>query len=187
MKVVYDRRSGDDRRRNNEEKSFPLKDDHGEQVENERRTFGDRRRTEGLEISTADIGDHEFDEVFKQFQQDDSEEITEEKPVFESLEIINYQVLYRKNVECAYITILQTNEQHDAEPILYAFRDEEIKGDSASESKPTHVQNIYGADAYKRFVEQGWEDISKSENNFPWPIKAWLAQNMKQDTITSRR
>ena len=114
MKALYDRRSGDDRRNKNEESSFPLKDNQGEQIEKERRTFGDRRRTEGLEISTADIAEHEFDEVFKQFQQNDLEEITKEKPVSESLEIINYQVLYRKNVECAYITILQTNEQQDA-------------------------------------------------------------------------
>ncbi len=187
MKALYDRRSGDDRRNKNEKKSPPLKNNQGELVEKERRTFGDRRRTEGLEITTADIGDHEFDEVFKQFQQDESEEIAENKPVSESLEIVNYQVLYRKNVECAYITILQTNEQCDAVPTLYAFRDEEVKGDSVGESKPTHVQNIYGTDAYQCYVELGWEDISKSENIFPWPIKAWLAQNMKQDTIKSRR
>ena len=187
MKALYDRRSNADRRDKNDEKSFPLKDSKGEHVAKERRSFGDRRKTEGLEISTADICEHEFDEVFKQFKQDEIEEVAEKKAVSESLEIINYQVLYRKNVECAYITILHINEQHDSEPTLYAFRDQEINGDSASESKPTHVQNIYGADAYQSYVDQGWEDISKSENNFPWPIKTWLAQNMKQDTITSRR
>ena len=178
MKVVYDRRSGCDRRNKNG------KDEHAGE---ERRVFGDRRRTEGLEISTADIAHDEFDEVFKQFQQNDEpEEVNEVTPTQGGLDIINYQVLYRKNVECAYITILHTENQQTNEPTLYAFRDEEINGDSANESKPTFVQNIFGTDAYKCYVEQGWQDISKTENEFPWVIKAWLAQNMKQDTIESR-
>ncbi|MEJ2116050.1 MAG: hypothetical protein P8X88_08425 [Gammaproteobacteria bacterium] len=35
-----------------------------------RSVFGDRRKTEGLELSSADIDDDEFAEVFKQFQID---------------------------------------------------------------------------------------------------------------------
>ena len=49
-----------------------------------------------------------------------------------------------------------------------------------------HVQNIFGSDAYESYVKQGWSDISKTENEFPWALKAWLAQNMKQDEIKSR-
>ena len=186
MKTIYDRRSGKDRRTNNNKESYPLLDNNNDIVKENRRVFGDRRRTEGLEISSAHINDDEFDEVFKQFQKDESEELVEKENTSENLGIVDYQVLYREGVECAYITILQVDEQAEVEPTLYAFRDEEINGDSASESKPMQVQNIFGTDAYQCYVEQGWEDISKSENVFPWAIKAWLAQNMKQDTIKSR-
>ncbi len=186
MKTIYDRRSGKDRRTNKNKESFPMRDNNNEIVEENRRVFGDRRRTQGLEISTADIDDDEFDEVFKQFQKDEPEEVTEKVKANENLGIVDYQVLYREGVECAYITILKMDEQFEDEPTLYAFRDEEINGDSANESKPMRVQNIFGADAYQCYVQQGWEDISESENVFPWTIKAWLAQNMKQDTIKSR-
>ena len=185
MKKVYGRRSDEDRRSNKKE-SFPLCDSNGEVVEQDRRAFGDRRRTEGLELSTTDIAEDKFDEVFKQFHQDEPKEDKNQNSINESLEILDYQVLYREGVECAYITILETDKQEINEPILFAFRDEEINGDSQNESKPINVENIYGADAYECYLEQGWSDISKSENTFPWTIKAWLAQNMKQDTIKSR-
>ena len=178
-KVIYDRRSGEDRRH----------DGKNEVVKENRRLLGDRRKTEGLELSTADINDDEFAEVFKQFQKDESEldnnndELNKES---ENLEIIDYQVLYRKGVECAYITLLKTDEL-DNEPTLYAFREENEDADSHLESAPLQVQNIFGSDAYESYLEQGWKDISKTENIFPWALKAWLAQNIKQNTIESRR
>jgi len=51
-KVIYDRRSSEDRRTDKKE-SFPLHDSKGEVVEDNRRLFGDHRKTEGLELSTA--------------------------------------------------------------------------------------------------------------------------------------
>jgi hypothetical protein len=186
MKLIYDRRSGKDRRENKNKQSLPIKDSEGEEIREDRRVFGDRRRTEGLEISTADIAEEEFDEVFKQFQKVELEENLQDCVSSKCLDIITYQVLYREGVECAYITILHTNEGQEVEPLLYAFREEEINGDSSNESKPLYVQNIFGEDAYNCYLEQGWKDISMSENLFPWAIKAWLAQNMKQDTIKSR-
>jgi len=185
-KVIYDRRSNEDRRID-EKESFPLRNSKGEVVEENRRLLGDRRKTEGLELSTADINDDEFAEVFKQFQKDESEPNNDEpNKGSENLEIIDYQVLYRKGVECAYITLLKTDEQNN-EPTLYAFREENEDADSQLESAPLHVQNIFGPDAYESYLEQGWQDISKTENIFPWALKAWLAQNMKQDTIESRK
>ena len=185
-KVIYDRRSNTDRR-TNEDNSFPLRDNNNQIVDEDRRTFGDRRRTEGLEIANSDLSDDEFDEVFKQFQKpEETENKDKSLENVENLEIYNYQVLYREGVECAYITILQTDEHAETEPTLYAFREEELNADSENESKPTHVQNIFGDQAYDAYLEQGWKDISKSENMFPWAIKAWLAMNMKQDMIKSR-
>lgn len=173
-KVIYDRRSEDDRRGNDEA------------VADERRVFGDRRKTEGLELSTDAIDDDEFEEVFKQFQNADPETgIIDPNQAAQNLEIIDYQVLYREGVECAYITLLKTDEE-DNEPTLYAFREENKNADSELESAPMHVQNIFGSDAYESYVEQGWSDISETENVFPWALRAWLAQNMKQDEITSR-
>ena len=184
-KVIYDRRSNNDRRTNDKE-SFPMQDSNGEVVAEDRRVFGDRRRTEGLELSADALGDDEFEEVFKQFQKQESEtEISNPNQATKNLEIVDYQVLYREGVECAYITLLKTDEDGD-EPTLYAFREENENADSHLESAPMHVQNIFGADAYESYVEQGWDDISKTENIFPWALKAWLAQNMKQDTIKSR-
>ncbi|QMU62598.1 MAG: hypothetical protein GKR92_13165 [Gammaproteobacteria bacterium] len=185
-KVIYDRRSNEDRR-TDKKGSFPLHDSKGKVVEDNRRLLGDRRKTEGLELSTSDINDDEFAEVFKQFQKDESEPNNDEpNKGSENLEIIDYQVLYRKGVECAYITLLKTDEQ-DNGPTLYAFREENEDADSQLESAPLHVQNIFGPDAYESYLEQGWQDISKTENIFPWALKAWLAQNMKQDTIESRK
>ncbi len=184
-KVIYDRRSKNDRRTNNEP-AFPIQNGDGELIEEDRRVFGDRRRTEGLELSTDALADDEFDEVFKQFQKDEPETGSDDKDqATEKLEIIDYQVLYRKGVECAYITLLKTDKQED-EPTLYAFREENENADSELESAPLHVQNIFGADAYESYIEQGWNDVSKTENSFPWALKAWLAQNMKQDEIKSR-
>ncbi len=185
-KVIYDRRSNENRRSNDSE-TFPMQDSKGKVIEENRRIFGDRRKTEGLELSSADIDDDEFAEVFKQFQTDETDSIDESpKQASEKLEIIDYKVLYRKGVECAYITLLKTDEQ-DSEPKLYAFREENENADSQVESAPLHVQNIFGPDAYESYLEQGWSDISKTENIFPWALKAWLAQNLKQDTIESHK
>ena len=185
-KVIYDRRSNENRRSNDSE-TFPMQDSKGKVIEENRRVFGDRRKTEGLELSSADIDDDEFAEVFKQFQTDETDSIDESpKQASEKLEIIDYKVLYRKGVECAYITLLKTDEQ-DSEPKLYAFREENENADSQVESAPLHVQNIFGPDAYESYLEQGWSDISKTENIFPWALKAWLAQNLKQDTIESHK
>ena len=185
-KVIYDRRSNENRRSNDSE-TFPMQDSKGKVIEENRRVFGDRRKTEGLELSSADIDDDEFAEVFKQFQTDETDSIDESpKQASEKLEIIDYKVLYRKGVECAYITLLKTDEQ-DSEPKLYAFREENENADSQLESAPLHVQNIFGPDAYESYLEQGWSDISKTENIFPWALKAWLAQNLKQDTIESHK
>ena len=184
-KVIYDRRSNEDRRTNKKE-SFPMRNNSGEVVEDNRRVFGERRKMEGLELSTDALEDDEFAEVFKQFQKEEPIPNTNNSTASpKKLEIIDYQVLYRKGVECAYITLLKTNDQHD-EPTLYAFREENENADSDLESAPMYVQNIFGHDAYESYVEQGWDDISKTENIFPWALKAWLAQNIKQDEIKSR-
>ena len=173
-KVIYDRRSENDRRSNDEP------------VAEERRVFGDRRKTEGLELSTDAIDDDEFDEVFKQFQKADPETgIIDPNQASQNLEIIEYKVLYREGVECAYITLLKTDSNED-ELTLYAFREENENADSQLESSPMQVQNIFGSDAYESYVEQGWNDISETENVFPWALRAWLAQHMKQDEIKSR-
>ncbi len=153
----------------------------------DRRTLTDRRRDDGLEIADADISDDEFDEVFKQFQNPEIDEAKNSDEMhIENLEIYDYQMLYREGVECAYIAILQTEEDPNKPPTIYAFREQEVNADSADESKPTNVQNIFDSEAYTAYVEQGWKDITKSENDFPWTIKSWLAMNMKQDTIQSR-
>lgn len=183
-KLIYDRRSGNDRR-SKEDSSFPTHDSDGVKVEENRRMLGDRRKTEGLEISTADLADDEFDEVFKQFQKEPESENIDSDHNETRLEIIDYQVLYRKGVECAYITVLKTDQNID-EPTLYAFKEEQENADSQQESTPLRVQNIFGSDAYESYLEQGWNDISDIENNIPWALKTWLALNMKQDEITSR-
>lgn len=183
-KVVYDRRSNSDRRINKKDLS-PMCDNNNSTVEEDRRTLSNRRKSDGLELSTDALATGEFAEVFKQFQKEPEAENNTSDLETEKLEIIEYQVLYRKGVECAYITILKTNEQKE-EPTLYAFREENQNADSDLESAPLQVQNIFGTDAYECYIEQGWDDVSKTENSFPWALKAWLAQNMKQDEIKSR-
>ncbi len=183
-KIIYDRRSNHDRRTNKQD-SFPMHDSNNSTVEEERRVLSNRRKTNGLELSTDALATGEFAEVFKQFQKQPEEEKIAATQEANKLEIIDYQVLYRKGVECAYITLLKTNQQED-EPTLYTFREENQNTDSQIENTPLPVQNIFGADAYQSYIEQDWNDISKTENIFPWALKAWLAQNMKQDEIKSR-
>jgi hypothetical protein len=184
VKVIYDRRSNSDRRE-------PSKNTPSEQNSNilptqeNRRVLSNRRKSDGLELSTDALATGEFAEVFKQFQKEPETKNHTNDIEPEKLEIIDYQVLYRKGVECAYITILKTNSQEE-EPTLYAFREENENADSDLERAPLQVQNIFGTDAYESYIEQGWNDISKTENTFPWALKAWLAQNMKQDEIKSR-
>jgi hypothetical protein len=184
VKVIYDRRSNTDRREDDKNTSTEQKSPHTE-VQQNRRVLSNRRKSDGLELSTDALATGEFAEVFKQFQKEPDTKHHADNLEAEKLEIIDYQVLYRKGVECAYITILKTNQQEEA-PTLYAFREENENADSDLESAPLQVQNIFGADAYDSYIEQGWNDISKTENTFPWALKAWLAQNMKQDEIKSR-
>jgi hypothetical protein len=154
-KVIYDRRSENDRRNNDDV------------VDEERRVFRDRRKTESLKLSADAIDNDEFEEIFKQFQKADPETgIIDPNQAAQNLEIIVYQVLYREGVECAYITLLITDED-DNERTLYAFREENENTDSKLESAPMHVLNIFGPDACESYVEQGWNDISKTENAFP--------------------
>ncbi len=183
-KVIYDRRSNPDRRVS-DKGSLTTSESTISTNEEDRRTLSDRRKNDGLELSTDALATGEFAEVFKQFKKEPEAESNSNDQKAEKLEIIDYQVLYRKGVECAYITLLKVNE-HEDEPTLYAFREENENADSPIESAPLQVQNIFGADAYESYIEQGWDDISKTENTFPWALKAWLAQNMKQDEIKSR-
>lgn len=141
------------------------------------------RRTAGLELDEADMSNTQFRKQFEQFQQteeDDSEEDVKES--FESLQICEYQVLYQKDADFDYLVILYTKAQGESEnsPMIYAFCD---KGDSTETSKPIFVQNEFGDGVYQNFIAQGWEDVTQSEDAYPWTLKSWLAQHMKQDTI----
>ncbi len=145
------------------------------------------RRTEGLELDEADMSQTQFQKQFEQFQQvdeDDSEEEIRER--FESLQITEYQVLYQKGAEFNYLTILQTDGQGEGldqgknSPMIYAYCDKEDKSETA---EPIFVQNEYGEGVYQNFLSQGWKDVTQSEDAYPWALKSWLAQHMKQDTI----
>ena len=68
MKRMKDRRSGKDRRKNNQSVLFPLRDSNGELVTKERRNSADRR-TEGLELTVSNMAKEEFEEYFKKFQE----------------------------------------------------------------------------------------------------------------------
>lgn len=71
MKPPIDHRSGKDRRVSHLKASFPLRDRNGILVAADRRISPDRR-TEGLEVTLADMPSDTFKEYFKKFQQDDS-------------------------------------------------------------------------------------------------------------------
>ena len=186
MKLIYDRRSGKDRRATKQKESYPIHDSNGKTIEKNRRLKGDRR-TEGLELSESDMDVDEFSKYFDQFENTDT--LLVEKSAngsSEKWEINDYKVLHRKGVEFAYLTIIYKDQQEDTSPDLYAFRDDSESSNSENENKPTQVQNIHGVDAYQCYLEHGWDDITKSEETYPWAIKSWLAQHMKQDTIKVR-
>lgn len=183
MKHKNNRRFGKDRRISGHSESFPLRDSNGKVVVKNRRLKSDRR-TEGLELSVSDMPHDEFNEYFKQFQKDDSSSVNggSNEPA-EKLEMSDYQVLYRKDAEFAYLTILYTDRQDATPPILYAFRDKTDGSNLKKENAPTLVQNIHGSDVRQSYLDRGWDDITQSEDAYPWAIKSWLAQHMKQDTI----
>lgn len=145
------------------------------------------RRTEGLELDEADMSQTQFRKQFEKFQQteeDDSEE--EVKESFKSLQISEYQVLYQKDADFNYLAILYNDEQGESQdegknsPMIYAFCDKE---DNSESGEPIFVQNEFGDGVYQNFLAQGWEDVTQSEDAYPWTLKSWLAQHMKQDTI----
>ena len=183
MELKYDRRSSKDRRTNKQDESFPLKDSDGKTIQKNRRLKGDRR-TQGFELSSSDMSNDEFNKHFKQFEKEDTllvEKNTNDSA--EKWEISDYKLLHRKDVEFAYLTIVYKDQQDDTPPDLYAFRNESESSSSENDNKPTQVENIHGTDAYQCYLEHGWDDITKSEEVYPWAIKSWLAQHMKQDTI----
>jgi len=177
------RRSGEDGRAAGQNESFPLRGSNGKVVVKNRRLKGDRR-TEGLELSVSDMQDTEFNQYFKQFEKENSADVngSSNEPA-KKLEMSDYQVLYRKDAEFAYLAILYTDEQDNASPILFAFRDESDSSDMKKANAPTPVENIHGDDVRQSYLDRGWDDITQSEDNYPWAIKSWLAQHMKQDTI----
>ena len=183
MELKYDRRSQKDRRKNNQSESFPLQDGDGKTIEKNRRLKGDRR-TEGLELSVADMPDEEFSKYFDQFDKEDT--LIAAKNTIdpsEKWEINDYQVLHREGAEFAYLTIVYTDQEDQDTPDLYAFRGDSDNSESDQSNKPTQVQCIHDTDVYKYYVDNGWNDITKTEEVLPWVIKSWLAQHMKQDTI----
>ena len=183
MELKYDRRSGKDRRNKKQNESFPLKDNDGNTVAKNRRLKGDRR-TEGFELSSSDMSDDEFNKYFKQFEKEDTL-LVEKKTsdASEKWEISDYKLLHRKDAEFAYLTIVYKDQQDDNLPDLYAFRNQSESSNSENDHKPTQVENIHGADVYQCYLKHGWDDITKSEEVYPWAIKSWLAQHMRQDTI----
>ena len=76
MKPAIERRSGNDRRMPHQKASFPMRDRNEILVTSDRRVTANRR-TEGLEVTLADMPSDTFNEYFKKFQQDDSEWIVE--------------------------------------------------------------------------------------------------------------
>ena len=183
MELKYDRRSGKDRRINKEKESYPLQDREGKTVENNRRLKGDRR-TQGLELSESDLADEQFSEYFSQFEKEDTV-IVDKNTIDpnEKWEINDYKLLHRKDAEFSYLTIVYKDEEDPSSPDLYAFRIEAEEDNLDHSNKPTQVQCIHDTDVYQYYVDHGWDDITKTEDVYPWAIKSWLAQHMKQDTI----
>lgn len=72
MKPSTDRRSDKERRIATQKVSFPMHDCNGTVVTHDRRITADRR-TEGLDVTLADMPIDTFNEYFKNFQQDDSQ------------------------------------------------------------------------------------------------------------------
>ena len=70
MKSKTERRSGNDRRVSTKKATFPMRDRDGILVTQDRRATADRR-TEGVEVTLADMPSDTFNEYFKKFQQDE--------------------------------------------------------------------------------------------------------------------
>ena len=97
--------------------------------------------------------------------------------------IQNYRVLYRKNVEFAYLVILYKDilgKPRTPPSNFYGFRVERGSAIMRKDNAPTLVKNIHGQMVYQRYVDRGWKDITQNENLVPWSIKSWLAYKMKQ-------
>ena len=71
---MKNRRSGKDRRESSQSVSFPLRDSNGELITKERRTITDRR-TDGLELTVSNMPQKEFDDYFKNFQENPDSEM----------------------------------------------------------------------------------------------------------------
>jgi hypothetical protein len=70
MKPTHERHSGNNRRVTHHKVTFPMCDRNGILATQDRRVSADRR-TEGLEVTLADMPSDTFNEHFKKFQHDE--------------------------------------------------------------------------------------------------------------------
>ena len=97
--------------------------------------------------------------------------------------IQNYRVLYRSDVEFAYLVIIYKDilgNPRTPPSTFYGFRVERGSAIMRKDNAPTLVKNIYGKMVYQRYVDRGWQDITQTENLVPWAIKSWLNHQLRQ-------
>ncbi len=147
-------------------------------------SFGSSKNNDGLDIDETNLRTAEFDQFFKQFEPEETEEKVEEQNVVsENLEMTDYKILYRKDVEFAYIILIYTESENHISPVLFGFADRNEDNQENEMKVPTRVENIYEDQAYDQYIEWGWSDVTQEEDDYPMAIKTLLAQHMKQDTI----
>lgn len=139
-----------------------------------------RRNTDNVELSESDMPDDKFNEYFKKFEEEPLHENESSENNSEKWFIKDYQILQRKDADFTYLAIIYKDKSDDDIPALFAFRDETHE---EHESKPTCLHNIHGTDVYQSYLDRGWNDITHTNETYPWVIKSWLAQHMKPDTI----
>jgi len=92
----------------------------------------------------------------------------------------NYQVLYRHSVEYSYLVLFYkdlANSPRTTPQILYAFQ---VESDDSSNLEPLIVKNIHGSEVYKRYLDRGWQDVTKLKKSIPSPIRTWLSEEVEK-------
>ncbi len=181
------RRTKYERRSSSNVVSFPFRNSSGILITADHRINCDRRK-KGFVLTESEISQQEFIQYFNKFEEENSAELKnmESDQNRESLGMCNYHLLYRKDAECPFLLIhyLETSDDHDSdlEPALYVFGDGSLSRLTQTEIEPLQVYNIHGKEAYKKYIEYGWVDITHETDTFPLVIKYWLENNylMKQ-------
>lgn len=103
--------------------------------------------------------------------------------------IDNYQVLYRESVEYSYLVLFYKdleNSPRTTPQTFYAFRKKNSGAIKKKDETPKLVKNIHGSEVYNKYLDSGWQDVTKLNDSIPSTIQVWLAEQVENRNKKTR-